>query len=123
MQLRSFLLGTLFAAGLIGTAQATILTIPKETALHSYSELPRPTHVVRFYGLPERFNDATVHVVLTVDAEGNPTEISSLKRLPRDLTDRIYPALEKWKFSPARDKNGTPVPMQVVLPLHLVGIR
>lgn len=125
MNTRSLLLAAaVLGAGFFTSANAALVTLPADKALASqYSELPTPTQIVRFYGLPERFNDATVQFLLTVDAEGNPTSVSGVKRLPSDLTDRVYPALQKWKFTPARDKDGNPVSIQVILPLRLVGLR
>jgi hypothetical protein len=125
MNTRSVLLAaTVLGAGLLTSAHAALVTLPADKALASqYSELPTPTQIVRFYGLPERFNDATVQFLLTVDAEGNPTSVTGVKPLPSDLTTRVYPALQKWKFTPARDKDGNPVSIQVILPLRLVGLR
>ncbi len=122
MKTKVLFFSALLFAGFGAQAHATALTLPHDEAAQLWSALPKPVKVVRFHNIPQRFADAIVQVEMTIDAEGRPRDIRGKKPLPSDLASRVVPALSQWTFTPARDKDGNPVAIRVVLPLRLVNV-
>lgn len=124
--MKSFVSWLILAAGtalVVPAVQAsTPSSQPKPITRQEAVKLPAPSKVVGFTQLPRRFENAVVHVVLTVDEKGTPRDVAGWPRMPADLAERILPAVSQWTFTPALDQDGNPRPMRVVLPLQLVAI-
>ncbi len=58
---------------------------------------------------------ATVQLSITVTAEGKAENIRIVKAADYGLTERAIDAVKAWKFRPALNKDGKPVPVQVVI--------
>ena len=82
-------------------------------------EAPVVTKVVSPAGLARRFEGATVTVSLTVDANGQPSDIKLVSQGDRALSRSLVSAISQWHFTPAK-KNGVPVTTKVMLPVELV---
>ena len=123
MNFKCILFSALVSGSLLalGAHAATPLSTTEAEAL--WSQLPKPIKVVKFHGLPQRFDDSVVHVILTVDETGTPQDVQGWKPLPADLAARVLPAVQQWRFEPAQDKSGKPVPLRIVLPLRLIAAR
>lgn len=128
MNLSRLAFSSLVLASSLFSAAAASAAAPKtEVVLVSAqqaecSKLPVVLKTVRFQAVPTRFNDSTINVVMTIDADGVPREIEGLKPMPLDLANGLVPSLAQWKFSPACDKDGKPVALRIVLPVKLVGL-
>lgn len=78
---------------------------------------PQPVEVVA----PQfaRVHDgSTVHVKLTIDHEGNASDVVVMFAQDPQLKRDIVKAVEQWKFEPAQ-KDGKAVETRVVMPLEL----
>ncbi len=60
-----------------------------------------------------RSTEGIVSLLLTVTPEGETRDIAVLKRVGDGLTDAAVEAVKKWKFKPARLRNGTVIPARV----------
>ncbi|HTO02750.1 MAG TPA: energy transducer TonB [Opitutus sp.] len=60
-----------------------------------------------------------VMVKCTIDEQGNVSEADVVKSSDRTFDKFATEALKKWKFKPAR-QDGTPVAMQVTIPIKFV---
>ncbi len=61
-----------------------------------------------------------VELIFTVDKHGWPRGIRSLSNASDALVSRIVYAVSRWKFEPARDRDGNPRAVQVRLPVEIV---
>lgn len=80
---------------------------------------PVPVKVVPPTDLPRSFENARVEVTFTLDQQGVPRDVRAVHFLPRQVADKLLPAIAQWRFTPAYDGD-RPVRVQVVLPLRLV---
>ncbi len=62
-----------------------------------------------------------VSMSVTITADGRPENIQVLKRMPLGLTEQAIATLKTWRFNPATNSDGTPVPAQqtVEMQFHL----
>ena len=81
---------------------------------------PVLTKIVPPTELPRNYLGATVMVVLTVDATGQPHDIKVVSEKDRRLTRSLVTAISQWQFTPG-SKNGMPVETKVEFPLELMG--
>ncbi len=112
----------LLAATLLGgvvSASATTTDAHASVAHALKFEAPVVTSVTSPTGLPRRYENASVTLSLTVDAEGRPHDIRIVSQDDRKLAENLLPAVAKWQFTPAK-KDGVPVPTKVILPILLV---
>ena len=120
MNLKSFVLATALAGGLLSSA-----AFATTTAAHDQSnavvrlELPTVAKVVAPTDLPNSARGATVTLRFTVDASGVPHDIQIVSRGDQNLRKQMISAVSQWKFTPAR-KNGVAVPLKVELPVQVV---
>ncbi len=54
-------------------------------------------------------------VSLIVDARGSPQNVHVIKSLTPDLDQKAIEAVSKYRFEPARKKDGTPVPVMITV--------
>lgn len=81
------------------------------------TDVPLPAKVVDPTDLPARCIGTIVNVALTVDASGQPRDIT-LASDDAELASRLVPVVAQWRFTPAL-KDGVPVAKRIVLPLAL----
>jgi outer membrane biosynthesis protein TonB len=91
---------------------------PAAAAVDVRSSLPVPVSVVHPTNLPLRFKDTTVQVVLTIDAQGVPHDVSAAGGMPADFAKQLLPVVAQWRFSPMYE-NGKAVAARVILPIEL----
>jgi hypothetical protein len=103
--------------------RSQIVLISADQALDECAQLPSVIKTVRFKGVPSRFNDSVVKVLMTIDESGSPRDIDGLEPMPRALANSLIPALSQWQFTPACDKAGKPISLRIMLPIRLVGLR
>jgi TonB family protein len=73
-----------------------------------YSPKPEYTDEARRNNL-----EGTVQIVLLVDAQGNPQNITVARSLGMGLDEKAIEAVKQYKFTPATEnQTGTPVPVQ-----------
>lgn len=78
---------------------------------------PQPIEVVAPQ-FARTHDGSTVHVKLTIDTEGNASDVIVLFPHDPQLKRNITKAVEQWKFEPAQ-KDGKAVETRVVMPLEL----
>jgi hypothetical protein len=113
--MKLLLSGAALSAALL-LSSAAFAGTPTAAAVHS--TLPVPVSVVHPTNLPLRFKDATVHVMLTIDAQGVPHDLSAAGGMPADLAKQLLPVVAQWRFSPMYE-NGKAVKARVILPIEL----
>jgi len=59
--------------------------------------------------------DGTMTLQLTINADGTAGNISILKGLPFGLNEEGLKAIKGWRFKPAKNREGNPVPVQIIL--------
>ncbi len=106
-------------------AGATLLSaLLSTTALAATGEaqtnlVPQPDTVVSPTDLPRQYLGSTVKVAFTVDENGQPHNITLVRRSHPALERSLVTALAQWRFTPAQE-NGVAVSKRVILPLKLV---
>ena len=121
-------LAVLLSLGALTSAVA-FATMDEQAYLESCrkgSDIPVPIAVVSPSVGPE-YNGATVELMFTVDATGQPTEFSVTSATDDKLATAVVHAVKLWRFKPA-EKDGVPVATKVSLPVKivedaLVGVR
>lgn len=83
------------------------------------STKPEPVSLVRPTGLPANFDEATIELKLTIDENGVPRNVKTLKRVDSAVAKSLLAAVAQWRFKPSY-VNGKAVPTQAILPVHLV---
>jgi protein TonB len=65
--------------------------------------------------------EGAVIINLIVDANGNPQQVRVSRSLGMGLDEKALEAVKQYKFKPAKDKTGKPVPvyMSVEIDFHL----
>lgn len=89
------------------------------TSLEPAVRPPVPARIVRPVSLPSQYENCVVKVAMIVDATGVPHNVTTVGRVPYELSFRVVPAVAQWRFTPA-SQNGRPVAMHVILPVRLV---
>lgn len=112
------LLSSLLAAPLALLAKSN-----EETYLESYKDRahvnsPVPVRVVSPH-VDSGYAGQTVKLEFTVDAVGNPKDITVLDAVADDLAKELTVAVADWKFQPLL-RDGKAVPSKVVLPVRIV---
>ena len=102
-------------AALASTNDATEKAYVKTYA--GRTDVPVPLSVVT----PSVLDDAIgqVEVQFVVNELGKPTQIAVKSATDEALVEPVKAAIAKWKFAPAQ-RNGTPVPANVLLPVRFV---
>ena len=108
--------GTLAAPAFAATAHPVIDGLAHAST--SRIDPPVPTKVVGPTDLPNRYYGALVTLRLTVDAAGEPRNISVDSPHDPKLAQAVMKAVAQWRFAPAR-KDGLPITPRVVLPIRL----
>jgi protein TonB len=121
MNAKRILLAATVAGGLLSAASlpATVIIDPSPQAGRVEYTAPAPMKIVSPTGLLRRYQGETIRLSLTVDATGQPHNISLLSGRDPYLVKHLLPVVAQWKFTPAM-KNGRPVAADVVLPIALV---
>jgi TonB family protein len=65
-----------------------------------------------------RSTEGVVSLLVTVTPQGDTRDIAVLKRVGDGLTEAAIEAVSKWKFKPARLRNGTTIPARVKLDVN-----
>jgi TonB family protein len=96
------------------------LAFPNPNGSAPASENWLPPHAIEVVApqLSEADNGKTVHVRVTIDRDGNPSDIDVLFRESAQLEESIVKAVQQWKFAPAQNE-GKAVETRVVIPLEL----
>lgn len=113
--LSAALLGGVFSASALATTSDAHQRVTKAVAF----EAPAVAKMVSPTGLSRRLEGATVTLSMTVDANGQPSDIKVISRGDRALTGNLVAAVAQWQFTPAK-KDGVAVPSKIVLPVELV---
>lgn len=80
--------------------------------------VPMPVAVVT-PSVSSEYAGSTVELAFTVDATGNPTDLSVKSSPDATLAAAVVEAVKQWRFTPAHF-NGAPVATKVVLPVKIV---
>lgn len=121
MNSKKFILTATLLGGLILpvlTSHASTGT-PEARATVAGFRAPSPLKVVSPVDIPRRYQNETIRLSLTVDANGRAQNIHLLTGRDPSLVKRLLPAVARWQFQPAT-LNGEPVSANIVLPLQLV---
>ena len=113
--LSAALVGGVFSASALATTSDAHQRVTQSVAF----EAPAVTKMVSPTGISRRLEGATVTLSMTVDANGQPSDIKVVSRADRGLTGNLVAAVAQWQFTPAK-KNGVAVPSKIVLPVELV---
>jgi hypothetical protein len=89
------------------------------TAASQTANKPVPVKVVSPTHLPRSYENATVEVALTIDAQGVPHDVRPVGKIDRRVEQSLVTAVSQWRFTP-NVVNGQPVSTRVLLPLQLV---
>ena len=120
MNFKNLLLVATTAGGLLAaSALSAGVVIPDASAARAEFSAPEPAMVVAPMNIPQRYQDATIRISLTVDEQGRAHYVDLLDGRDPALVRHLLPVIAQWQFKPAM-KEGRPVSMNVVLPLHLV---
>jgi protein TonB len=117
MKSKLLLLSATVLGGLLSSATFAATSDSAVTPMRL--EAPAPVQVVNPTGLQLKHEGATVDLAFTVDAKGKAHNIRVLSEHDTDLTNRLAAAVKQWQFKPAT-KNGTPVSINVIMPLQLI---
>ncbi|MDQ5977324.1 MAG: hypothetical protein QG602_296 [Verrucomicrobiota bacterium] len=106
--------GGLFSAGALSAGVVISPLVPESGFV-----APVPTKVVAPADIPRPYQNETIRVSLTVDAEGRARNVDLLDGRDPSLVRRLLPAVAQWRFTPAL-RNGRPVSAPIILPVQLV---
>jgi TonB family protein len=113
------LVGAVLAGGILTTTAFAYVEQPTPWPQAPRADVPVVVKAVDLTGLPQRHEGATVELSFTVDTAGRPRNIRLLAPSDPELARRLIPTFAQWRFTPVQ-KNGVPVPMNVVMPLKLI---
>jgi TonB family protein len=122
MKTISLLIGTALTCGTLAAPAFAATAHPIADSLAHASVVridpPQVMRVVAPTDLSSRYYGAEVTLRLTVNAAGEPRDITV--DAPRDpaLVRALTKAVAQWRFAPAR-KDGLPISTKVVLPIRL----
>jgi outer membrane biosynthesis protein TonB len=116
MQSSKFLTVVLLA---VATAATSFALGTKVESWPAGAQRPVALHVVAPTELPRAAIDSVVQVVMTIDAEGVPHDISVVSRTDSHVSSSVVRAVSQWRFSPMY-QDGHARTARVILPLKLV---
>lgn len=120
MNFKNLLLVATTAGGLLtASALSAGVVIADSPSDNANFTAPAPAMVVGPMNIPQRYQDATIRVSLMVDEQGRAHYVDLLDGRDPALVRHLLPVIAQWQFKPAM-KDGRPVSVNVVLPLHLV---
>ncbi len=120
MNLKRLILSAALLGGVLSTsALATTASAHHRITKAAAFEVPTVTKTVAPTGLPRRLEGAVVTFSLTIDANGQPSDIKIVWGGDRESAGNLLAAVAQWQFTPAK-KNGIAVPAKVLLPVQLV---
>jgi hypothetical protein len=108
-------------SSLLAAPLALLAKTNEQAYLESYkdrSNTPVPVRVVS-PRVDSDFAGQTVKLEFTVDAVGNPKDITVLDAVSDELAQELTVAVAGWKFQPLL-RDGKAVPSKVVLPMRIV---
>jgi iron complex outermembrane recepter protein len=116
------ILGAVLFCGALAVAAPAATNSPIDQYLAHYrvvrSDVPLPAKVVGPVDLSRRYIGSLVTIDLTVDASGQPRDISVVSRNDPELARAVISAVAQWRFTPAQ-KDGKPVEARIRLPIRL----
>jgi outer membrane biosynthesis protein TonB len=133
--MKNTLKNSIIAIAIISAPLATFAA--KDTASQKAFDLPTYT-VEDIASLPEpiknpipsvksQFVGMSVQVKFTVTAEGRPESVRLEKPLSSysdvhqmTFASQLENAVKDWKFAPGMDKNGSAIPVKVIMPVQVV---
>ncbi len=119
MNLKELILATTVTGGLFAASALSAGVVISPLVTESEFVAPAPVKVVAPANIPRHYQNETIRVSLTVDADGRASNVDLIDGRDPSLMRRLLPAVAQWQFKPAL-KNGRPVSADVVLPLQLV---
>lgn len=120
MNFKNLLLAATTVGGFLAASALSAGVVVADLATdHAEFTAPAPAMVVAPMNIPQRYQDATIRVSLMVDEQGRAHYVDLLDGRDPGLVRHLLPAIAQWQFKPAM-KDGRPVSVHVVLPLHLV---
>ncbi|RXK54956.1 hypothetical protein ESB00_03395 [Oleiharenicola lentus] len=119
MNLKELVLATAVTGGLFAASALSAGVVISPLVTESEFVAPAPVKVVAPANIPRQYQNETIRVSLTVDADGRARNVNLVDGRDPSLVRRLLPAVAQWQFKPAL-KNGRPVSAEVVLPLQLV---
>jgi hypothetical protein len=120
MNFRNLLLVTTTAGGLLAASVLSAgVVISDASSAHAQFTAPAPAMVVAPMNIPREYQDSTIRISLRVDEQGRAHCVDLLDGRDPALVRHLLPVIAQWQFKPAM-KDGRPVSVNVVLPLHLV---
>lgn len=111
-------LSAILLGGVVSSAFATTADAHARVASAVKFEAPVVAKIVSPTGLSRRHEGAIVSVKMTIDENGQPSDIRVRADDP-SLVRSLKAAVSGWRFVPAKS-NGTPVSAKVVVPVELV---
>ena len=117
MKIKSLVIATALASSLFA-ASAHAFTLDANGKSVPHLQVPVPAKIVSPTGLPCGLKGAKVTLKLTIDAAGQPHDITIVTGDTPMLRRSLVAAVSQWQFAPAR-RNGVPVSTKVVMPLRL----
>lgn len=121
MNSKNILLVAALVGGLLSASVASAVVVIDPVTMTGSAEYsaPAPLKIVNPTGIARRFQGETIRLSLTVDAAGQPHNISLLSGNDPHLVRHLLPVVAQWQFAPAK-KNGQAVSADIVLPIQLV---
>lgn len=119
MNLKELILTAAVTGGLFCASVLSAGVVITPLVTESDFVAPTPVKIVAPRDIPRHYQNETIRVSLTVDAQGRARNVDLIDGRDPRLVQRLLPAVARWQFSPAT-KNGQPVSAEIVLPLRLV---
>lgn len=79
-----------------------------------------PSKIVRPSNLPSSFTRQVVDVEFSLDAEGQPQDVTVTSRSAAAVKQQIVKAFKQWKFEPVAPRGERTEGQRFVLPLDIV---
>lgn len=113
-------LAAALVSGFLSTTVVANVSANSDLSFHDPAVAPpEAITVVAPQSLPRRFLGKTVTVAMTINENGQPTEIELVSPTDRDLARSLIPVLSQWQFAPAHE-GGEHVTKRVILPVEFV---
>jgi hypothetical protein len=119
MNLKELFLAATVTGGLFAASALSAGVVISPLVTESEFVAPAPTKVVAPANIPRHYQNETIRVSLTVDADGRARNVDLLDGRDPNLVRHLLPAVAQWQFKPAL-KDGRPVSAQIILPVQLV---
>jgi TonB family protein len=112
--LSAALVGGVFSASAFATTVDAHAQVTKAVAFEApaLTKMVSPTNLSRRHG-------TTVRLSMTIDANGQPSDIKVVSREDAAISRSLVTAVSQWQFTPAK-KNGVAVPSKITVPVELV---